>query len=166
MTQTIVRSKTWTAKSVKQALAHAFKVLNATTGPVGHKRLKAAMPEYQYSTADLAEQQLMEVEARRKGETTMRRRKAAMIKPSSKEISQSDMILFGKGDRKPWLKLVGAYPDHRRLLIAAVQGAARGHSARSVARRIGIPESSFRLQVGFAASTIAKQLNRAGEERW
>lgn len=159
-------TKQWTAASVRKALAHAFKVLNATTGPVGHKRLKAAMPEYQYSAADIAEQQHMELAARRRGETTMAKRKQAMIKPNSREISRSDLILFGRGDQKPWLKLINAYPDHKRELIAAVLGAARGHSARTVARRMGVAESTFRLHINFAAATIAKQLNRAGVERW
>lgn len=91
-------TKQWDAKSVRDALAMAFRVLNATTGAAGHKGLKASMPEYEYSAANIAEQKLMEVEAQRKGETTMRKRLLARIKPNSHEISRSDLILFGKGE--------------------------------------------------------------------
>ena len=169
MTQTAIdrpQTKTWDAKSVRDALAMAFRVLNATTGPVGHKRLKAAMPDYEYSPSDIAEQKLMEVTAQAKGETTMRKRLLARIKPSSHEISRSDLVLFGKGDQKAWLKLVNAYPDHKRILIAAVKGQSRGLSGRRVAERLQMPESSFRLHRDFAADIIAKHLNKCGLERW
>lgn len=160
------QAKHWDAKSVRDALAMAFRVLNATTGPVGHKRLKAAMPEYEYSAADIAEQRLMEVEAQRKGETTMRKRLLARIKPTSHEISRSDLVLFGKGEHKAWLKLVAAYPDHRRILIAAVRGQARGMSGRKTAERLGVPLATFQRHRDFAADVIAKQLNAKGLEPW
>lgn len=159
-------TRQWTAKAVRDALAQAFRVLNATTGPIGHKRLKAAMPEYEYSASDIAEQKLMEVEAQRKGETTMRKRLLARIKPNSHEISRSDLILFGHGDQKAWLKLVSAYPDHRRILIAAVKAQARGVSGRKVAARLGMPLTNFQRKRDFAAGHIAKQLNSAGVQPW
>ncbi|GGA64842.1 hypothetical protein [Pelagibacterium lentulum] len=160
------QTKQWCAKSVTDALAQAFRVLNATTGPVGHKRLKAAMPEYEYSASDIAEQKLMEVEAQRKGETTMRKRLLARIKPNSHEISRSDLILFGKGEHKAWLKLVAAYPDHRRILIAAVKGRARGLSGRKVAERLHMPLTTFQRHRDYAAGQIAAQLNRTGVKPW
>ena len=169
MTQTAIdrpQTKAWDAKSVRDALAMAFRVLNATTGPVGHKKLRAAMPEYEYDEADLQGQRLMEVLAQSKGETTMRKRLLSRIKPNSHEISRSDHVLFGKGDQKAWLKLVSAYPDHRRILIAAVKGQSRGLSGRRVAERLNMPESSFRLHRDFAADIIAKHLNKSGLERW
>lgn len=169
MTQTILdrpQTKAWDARSVRDALAMAFRVLNATTGQVGHKRLKASMPEYEYSAADIAEQKLMEVEAQRKGETTMRKRLLARIKPNSHEISRSDMILFGKGEHKAWLKLVAAYPDHRRILIAAVKGQARGLSGRKVAERLGMPLATFQRHRDYAADVIAARLNEKGIQRW
>jgi hypothetical protein len=160
------KAKQWDAKSVRDALAMAFRVLNATTGPVGHKRLKAAMPEYEYSASDIAEQKLMEVEAQRKGETTMRKRLLARIKPNSHEISRSDLILFGKGDQKAWLKLASAYPDHRRILIAAVKGQARGMSGRKVSSAMGVPLATFQRHRDFAAAQIANHLNKAGVQPW
>jgi hypothetical protein len=167
-TNTLDRPKTrqWDAKSVRDALAQAFRVLNATTGPVGHKRLKAAMPDYEYSKADIQEQKLMEVEAQRKGETTVRKRLLARIKPNSHEISRSDLVLFGKGDQKAWLKLVSAYPDHRRILIAAAKGQARGLSGRKVAERLGMPLATFQRHRDFAAGLIAKHLNEREIEAW
>lgn len=159
-------TKQWDAKLVRSALADAFRVLDATTGRVGHKRLKAAMPEYEYDQSDIAEQRLMEVEAQRKGETTMRRRLAAKIKPSSWDISRSDMVLFGAGQHKPWLRMVSAYPEHRAVLIAAVKGQAKRYSGRDVAKWLGMPEATFRLRRDFAADVIAKQLNRTGVQVW
>lgn len=159
-------TKEWTAKSVRDALADAFRVLDATTGRVGHKRLKAAMPEYEYDQSDIAEQRLMEVEAQRKGETTMRKRLVARIKPNSHQIARSDMVLFGYREQKAWLKLVAAYPDHRAVLIAAVKGQARGHSLRETARQRGVPFETFRGHAAFAADVIAVQLNKAGVMTW
>jgi hypothetical protein len=160
------KTKGWDAKLVRCALADAFRVLDATTGPVGHRRLKAAMPDYEYSAADIAEQRMMEVEAQRKGETTMRKRLVAKIKPTSLEISRSDLVLFGMGGQKAWLKLCAAYPEHRRVLIAAAKGQAKRYKGREIARWIGMPESTFRAHRDFAADIIAKQLNRAGVAVW
>jgi hypothetical protein len=158
--------KQWNAKMVRHALADAFRVLDATTGPVGHKRLKAAMPDYEYSESDIQEQRLMEVEAQRKGETTVRKRLVAKIKPSSWEISRSDQVLFGTTRHRAWLKLVNAYPEHKAVLIAAAKGQARRYSGREVAKWLGMPEATFRLHRDFAADIIAKQLNRAGVPTW
>jgi hypothetical protein len=159
-------TKQWDAKLVRCALADAFRVLDATTGRVGHKRLKAAMPEYEYDQSDIAEQRLMEVEAQRKGETTMRKRLVAKIKPSSWDISRSDMVLFGMGQHRPWLRMVSAYPEHQAVLIAAVKGQAKRYSGRDVAKWLGMPEATFRLRRDFAADVIAKQLNRSGLPVW
>lgn len=159
-------TKEWTAKSVRDALADAFRVLDATTGPVGHKRLKAAMPSYEYDQSDIAEQRLMEVEAQRKGETTMRKRLVAKIKPSSWDISRSDVVLFGLGHQRPWLRLVSAYPDHQAVLIAAVKGQARRYSGRDVAKWLGMPHSTFQRHRDFAADVIAVHLNRMGIKPW
>lgn len=156
----------WDAKMVRNALADAFRVLDATTGRVGHKRLKAAMPEYEYDQADIQEQHLMEVEARRKGETTMRRQLVAKIKPNSHQIARSDMVLFGHRDQRAWLKLCAAYPEHRAALIAAVKGQARGWSLRETAKRRGVPFETFRGHAAFAAAVIAVQLNRAEVMTW
>lgn len=156
----------WDAKAVRCALADAFRVLDATTGKVGHRRLKAAMPDYEYSEADIAEQRLMEVEAQRKGETTVRKRLVAKIKPSSWEISRSDQVLFGDGRQRAWLKMVNAYPEHKAVLIAAAKGQAKRYSGREVAGWLGMPEATFRLHRDFAARIIAKQLNKAGITVW
>ncbi|MBP0723509.1 hypothetical protein J7546_26960, partial [Escherichia coli] len=88
-----------------------------------------------------------------------RKRLLARIKPNSHEISRSDLILFGQGDQKAWLKLVSAYPDHRRILIAAVKGQARGMSGRKVAGAMGVPLATFQRHRDFAAGLIAKHLN-------
>ncbi len=156
----------WTAKSVRDALADAFRVLDATTGPVGHRRLKAAMPDYEYDEADLQEQRLMEVEMQRQGYTTLRRRLVAKIKPSSWDISRSDMVLFGNGHHRPWLRLVAAYPEHQAVLIAAAKGQARRYSGREVAKGLGMPHSTFQRYRDFAADVIAVHLNRMGVKPW
>ena len=124
------------------------------------------MPEYEYDQSDIAEQRLMEVEAQRKGETTMRKRLVAKIKPSSWDISRSDMVLFGMGQHRPWLRMVSAYPEHQAVLIAAVKGQAKRYSGRDVAKWLGMPEATFRLRRDFAADVIAKQLNRSGLPVW
>jgi hypothetical protein len=159
-------TKEWTAKSVRDALADAFRVLDATTGRVGHKRLKAAMPEYEYDQSDIAEQRLMEVEAQRKGETTMRKRLVAKIKPSSWEISRSDVVLFGHGQHRGWLRLVSAYPEHQAVLIAAVKGQARRYTGREIAKQLGMPHTSFQRYRDFAANVVAVHLNRMGVKPW
>lgn len=159
-------TKEWDAKMVRDALADAFRVLDATTGRVGHKRLKAAMPEYEYSEADLQEQKLMEVEAQRKGETTVRKRLVAKIKPSSWDISRSDMVLFGRGHHRPWLRLVSAYPEHQAVLIASAKGQARRYSGREVAKWLGMPLTTFQRHRDFAADVIAVHLNRMGIDPW
>lgn len=160
------KTKGWDAKLVRHAMADAFRVLDATAGRVGHKRLKAAMPDYEYSEADLQGQRMMEVEAQAKGETTMRRRLLARVKPNSLEISRSDMVLFGIGDQKAWLQLVAAYPEHRQVLIAAVRGQAKRFSGRDVAKWLGMPHSTFQRHRDFAAGVIAKQLNEKGVLPW
>jgi len=159
-------TKEWDAKLVRYALADAFRVLDATTGPVGHKRLKAAMPEYEYSAADIAEQRMMEVEAQRKGETTMRKRLVAKVKPTSLEISRSDMVLFGTAHQRAWLKMCAAYPEHRAVLIAAAKGQAKRYSGREVAKWLGMPHSTFQRHRDFAADLIAVHLNRLGVQPW
>jgi hypothetical protein len=152
-------TKQWDAKSVRQALAEAFRVLNAVQGRVGHKRMKAAWPEYMLEPIDIAEQRLA-------GNIHQGRLKA-IIKPTALQISRMEIVLLGSGGMPGWLNgAVKAYPDHRQVLIAAVQGQARRYSGRDVAKWLGMPEATFRLHRDFAAATIAKQLNRAGLASW
>lgn len=152
-------TKQWDAKSVRDALAEAFRVLHACEGRVGHKRLRAAWPEYMLEPIDIAEQRL--------AKNIQQGRLRAVIKPTSLQISRMETVLLGSGGMTGWLNgAVKGYPDHRRVLIAAVQGQARRFSGREVARWLGMPEATFRHHRDFAAETVAKQLNRASLHRW
>lgn len=154
----------WTAKAVRKELAFAFRVLHATTGPIGHKALKAAMPEYEYSTADLNEQYLAEVEASRKGEATMHN--TPRLRPSSEQIARSHDVLLGSGNVRPWLRLVDDYPLHRDFLVEAVLAASRGKGDRSLCRERGWNLSTFQRYRDHAAAVIAERLNRFGTAPW
>lgn len=153
------KTKGWTAKAVRDALADAYRTLNACEGRVGHKRVKAAWPEYQLEPTDIAEQRLA-------GNIHHGRMKA-MIKPTALDISRMEIVLLGAGGMPAWLNgAVTAYPDHRGVLIAAVMAQAKRYSGRTVAGWLGMPESSFRAHRDFAAGLIAKQLDRAGVATW
>eukprot|EP00873_Tetraselmis_striata_P030361 jgi/Tetstr1/450625/TSEL_037661.t1 len=149
----------WDAKSVRMALADAFRVLHAVESRPGHKRIKAAWPEYMLEPIDIAEQRLA-------GNIQQGRMKA-VIKPNAIQISRMETVLLGRDGMPPWLNgAVKAYPEHRRILIVAVKAQAARHSGRTVAGWLHMPESSFRASRDFAAAQIAKQLNRAGVEPW
>lgn len=149
----------WTAKAVRDALAEAYRVLNACEGRVGHKRVKAAWPSYQLEPIDIAEQRLA-------GNIHHGRLKA-MIKPTALDISHMEIVLLGANGMPGWLNgAVTAYPEHRGILIAAAEAQAKRYSGRDVARWLGMAESTFRLHRDFAANIIAKQLNRAGVPIW
>jgi hypothetical protein len=156
----------WTAKAVRQELAFAFRVLNATTGPVGQRRLKSAYPAYEYSVSDLAEQHHAEVEARRRGETTLRSRLVARFRPSSEEIGRSHEILLGTSQVRPWIKLADAYPMHQSILVEAVLAASRGIGDRRLCRDRGYNLSTFQRYRDHAAGVIAIHLNRMGVVPW
>lgn len=156
----------WTAKAVRKELANAYRVLHATTGPVGQKRLRAAMPAYEYSFADLAEQHQAEVDARSRGETTFRDRLATRFRPSSEEISRSHDILLGAAHHRPWLRLADAYPMHQAYLVEAVLAAARGVGDRRLCRERGYNLSTFQRYRDHAAGVIATHLNRSGLMPW
>ncbi len=156
----------WTAKSVRKELAQAFRVLHAATAHPGHGALRAAMPAYEYSVADIAEQQQAEVEARRQGDTTMRERLVSRFRPSSEEISRSHQILLGHKGMHPWLKLAEAYPEHQATLEQAALAAARGIGDRRLCRERGWNLSTFQRYRDHAAQVIATHLNRAGVRPW
>lgn len=156
----------WTGKAVRKELAFAFRVLHATTGKVGHKALKAAMPDYQYSTADLNEQYLAEVEAKKRGETTMREQLVTRFRPSSEQIERSHLVLLGNRASRPWIRLADDYPLHRDFLVEAVLAASRGKGDRSLCRDRGWNLSTFQRYRDHAAGVIATQLNRIGIKPW
>ena len=150
---------TWDAKSVRYALAEAYRVLHASEGRVGHKRVKAAWPAHQLEPADVAEQRLA-------GNIHHGRMKA-IIKPSALDISRMEIVLLGANGMPGWLNgAVTAYAEHRSVLIAAVEGQAKRYSGRDVAKWLGMPETTFRLHRDFAANIIARQLNRASIPLW
>lgn len=154
-----VAAKTWTPERVRKAIADAFRVLHAVEGKVGHKRLKAAWPEYRLDQIDIAEQRLA-------GNIHHGRLKS-VVKPNSVEIWRMETVLIGSGTMLGWLNgQVRAYPEHRRVLIIAAQAQARRYSGREAARWLGMPEATFRHQRDFAAGIIAKQLNAAGVKVW
>jgi|TARA_A100001391_G_scaffold205427_1_gene206169 hypothetical protein len=153
------KAKAWDARSVRMALADAFRVLHAVESRPGHKRIKAAWPEYMLEPIDIAEQRLA-------GNIQQGRMKA-VIKPNAIQISRMETVLLGRDGMPPWLNgAVKAYPEHRRILIVAVKAQAKRHSGRTVAGWLGMPETTFRLHRDFAAATIATQLNRMGVLVW
>lgn len=153
------QAQQWDAKGVRSALAEAFRVLHAIEGRVGHSRVRAAWPEYMLEPIDIAEQRL--------AKNIHQGRLRAIIKPTSLQISRMETVLLGTGDMPGWLNgAVKGYPDHRRVLIAAVQGQAKRYSGREVARWLGMPEATFRLHRDFGADIIARHLIRAGVDRW
>lgn len=149
----------WDAKSVRYALAEAYRVLHACEGRVGHKQVRAAWPAHQLEPADVAEQRLA-------GNIHHGRMKA-IIKPNALDITRMEIVLLGANGMPPWLNgAVMAYPDHRSVLIAAVEGQARRYSGRDVAKWLGMPLTTFQRHRDFAAGLIAKQLNAAGVRSW
>lgn len=155
----------WTPAAVRKELAFAFRVLHATTGPVGHKRLKSAYPAYEYDQADLNEQYIAEVEARRRGEPNIVNA-ASRLRPSSEQIGRSHDILLGTAHARPWVQLASAYPEHQAFLVEAVLAAARGIGDRRLCRERGWNLSTFQRYRDHAARTIACHLNRMGVEPW
>jgi hypothetical protein len=156
----------WTPTAVRKELAFAFRVLHATTGRVGHKALKAAMPDYEYSAADLNIQYLAEVEAKKRGETTLRDRLVTRFRPSSQEIERAHVVLLGSSHMRPWLRLADGYPLHRDFLVEAVLAAARGVGDRRLCRERGWNLSTFQRHRDHAAGVIATHLNRHGVRPW
>ncbi|RDE07718.1 hypothetical protein [Pelagibacterium lacus] len=151
--------KQWDARSVRFALADAFRVLSAIEGRVGHKRMKAAWPEYMLEQIDIAEQRL--------AKNIHQGRLKAVIKPNALQISRMETVLLGSGGMPGWLNgAVKAYPEHRQVLIAAARGQAKRYSGREVARWLGMPLTTFQRNRDFAASHIARQLNAQGVELW
>lgn len=149
----------WDARSVRDALADAYRVLNACEGRVGHKRIKAAWPEYQLEPIDIAEQKL--------AGNIHHGRMRAMIKPTATDISRMEMVLLGSHGMPAWLNgAVKAYPEHRGILIAAAMAQAKRYSGRTVAGWLGMPLSTFQRHRDFAAAIIAKQLNGANVPVW
>lgn len=156
----------WSAKAVRKELAHAFRVLHATTSRPGHKPVRAAMPAYEYSAADRAEQLHAELEARRQGETTMQARLASRFRPSADEISRAHDILLGAPGSRPWLRMADAYPEHQAVLEQAALAAARGIGDRRLCRERGWNLSTFQRYRDHAAQVIATHLNRSGLRPW
>lgn len=154
----------WTAKAVRKEMAFAFRVLNATTGPVGHKQLKSAYPAYQYSAADMNEQYLAEVDASRKGEATVLN--APRLRPSSEQIGRSHDILLGTAQLRPWIKMADGYPLHQSILVEALLAASRGIGDRRLCRENGYNLSTFQRYRDHAAGVIAERLNQIGVAPW
>lgn len=155
----------WDAKSVRKEMARAYRVLHATTTMPGHKPLRAAMPAYEYSASDRAEQLQAEVAARARGETTMHDRLASRYRPSAEEISRANIVLGVHGARS-WLAMAEAYPEHQAVLEQAVLAAARGIGDRRLCRDRGWNLSTFQRYRDHAAQVIATHLNRAGLRPW
>ncbi|WMT90130.1 hypothetical protein [Pelagibacterium sp. H642] len=152
-------TKQWDAKSVRMALVDAFRVLHAVESRPGHRRVRAAWPEYMLEPIDIAEQRLA-------GNIHQGRLKA-LIKPTALQISRMETVLLGRDGMPPWLNgAVKAYPEHRRILIVAVKAQAKRHSGREAARWLGLPLTTFQRHRDFAADVVAKQLNAKRVERW
>lgn len=153
-----VAAKTWTPEGVKKALSEAYRVLSASEGRVGHKRLKAAWPEHAVEWEDLLAQQQHK---------TTRKTMIPRLRPTSVQIARMEMILLGYRSTPAWLngKVMG-FPTGRKMLIAAAMAAAHRYSGRQVCEAFGWAESTYRWRVERAAAIVAEELNRNGVEAW
>lgn len=148
----------WTPETVRKALAEAYRVLDASEGRVGHKRLKAAWPDHAVEWEDL----LSQVEHK-----TMRKTMPPRLRPTSSQILHMEIVLLGTGSMPAWLNgRVRSYPSGRKMLLAGVMGAAHRYSGRQVCEAFGWAEATFRWQRDRAAGIIADELNAAGVLRW
>lgn len=145
-----VITEQWTVEGVRKAITEAYRVLNASEGRVGHKRIKAAMPEF-------------DLEYKR----PMRAREQF----SSMDIWHMELVLIGGTidgrSRKSWLNgRLMEFPGRRAILIAACYGASMRYSARQMAEILRIPEATLRWQRDWAAGIVVTELNLAKIEPW
>lgn len=148
----------WTAEGVRKALAEAYRVLSASEGRVGHKRLKAAWPEHAVEWEDLLAQQQHK---------TMRKTMLPRLRPTAMQIYHMEIVLLGTAKRPPWLNgAVRSYPSGRKMLMASVMGAAHRYSGRQICEAFFWSESTFRWKRDRAAAIIAEELNRAEVPVW
>lgn len=140
----------WTVESVREALTLAYRVLDASEGRVGHKRLRAAMPDFE-----------LEYKRPMKGRERF----------SATEIWHADLVLVGGTidgvPRRSWLngRLMN-FPERRAVLIAACYAASRRYSLRQLSEILLVPESTLRWQRDWAAGVLAAELNAAKVEAW
>ena len=160
----------WTPQAVLPYLTEAFRTDRALGGRIGPARLKAAMPNYEYSAADLAEQHQAELEANRRGETTMSKRRKARIPVTIEQIGRMEAVLGCRMPAHPsdnWLAgPLLAYPEHRARLVAWIFADLAGIGAADLCRRQGWSLATFKRHRGFAGQVIADRLNRARAEIW
>lgn len=153
-----VAAKTWTPEGVRKALAEAYRVLSASEGRVGHKRLKAAWPEHAVEWEDLLAQQQHQ---------TTRKTMIPKLRPTSIQIQRMELVLLGTASTQAWLNgRVRSYPTGRKMLICSVMAAAHRYSGRQVCEAFGWAEATFRWQRDKAAAIVAEELNAAGLEAW
>lgn len=156
----------WTGRAVRKEIAFALKVVEVTTSPVKQRQVKALMPSYEYSLADMNGQYLFDIEQSRKGEATLQHRNADRLRPSSEQIRRSEEILLGTRLVKPWLKFADAYPTHQAFLVEAVKAASEGIGDRRLCRERDWNLSTFQRYRDHAADVIAGHLNRLGVVPW
>lgn len=155
---TEVMADQWTAEDVRRALAEAYRVLSASEGRVGHKRLKAAWPEHYVEWEDLLAQQQHK---------TMRKTMPPRLRPTSIQIQRMEVVLLGARQMPPWLNgRVRSYPSGRKMLMASAMGAAHRYSGRQICEAFYWPEATFRRHRDKAAAIIAQELNAAGLSVW
>lgn len=148
----------WDADRVRSALARAYRVLNASEGRVGHRKLRAAWPEHSVEWEDLLAQQ---------EHKTTRRTEAPRIRPSSIDIARMEMVLLGAGRMPAWLNgRVRSYPTGRNMLVASVMAASHRYSGRQLCEAFGWVETTFRRQRDKAAAIIADELNSRSVAAW
>lgn len=153
-----VMTDQWTAEDVRKALAEAYRVLSASGGRVGHKRLKAAWPDHAVEWEDM----LAQVEHK-----TMRKTMLPRLRPTSIQIHRMEIVLIGERERPAWLNgMVRSYPTGRKMLMAGAMGAAHRYSGRQICEAFRWVESTFRWQRDKAADMVAAELNEYGIERW
>lgn len=153
-----VITEQWTVEGVRKAIAEAYRVLSASEGRVGHKRLKGAWPEHAVEWEDM----LAQVEHK-----TMRKTMLPRLRPTSIQIHRMDIVLIGERHRPAWLNgMVRSYPTGRKMLMAGAMGAAHRYSGRQICEAFGWAEATFRWQRDKAAAILVAELADQGVEPW
>lgn len=148
----------WTPHAVRDAMAEAFRVLSATEGRVGHRRVRAAWPDYAHEWEDLIAQQ---------EHKTFKRTRQPRFIPSSHQIAHMEIVLLGKGDMPAWPNgPLKGYRNARNALIASSMARAIGYSERQVCEAKGWALTTHRRHRDKGAVFVANWLNRQGVRTW
>ena len=152
----------WTEVRVRQVIPEALRVLAATEGRVGPRRVLTNWPDMALEWHELVS--MNEVGSGYRAKMSRR-------SPTAAEIERADIVLLGfrhRGVEYPGFLngSVMAYPLQREKLILASIVRSRKQSERSLCRATGWNLSTFQNQRAFAARVVADWLNGANYPSW